>query len=71
VVYPDGDVDMAGPDEARDSYAPAAREHVPEEVAWLVEEAGEGRVKARHAELIRALCLLRRANPLLEEESQN
>jgi hypothetical protein len=42
VVYPDGDVDMAGPDEARDSYAPAAREHVPEEVAWLVEEAGEG-----------------------------
>jgi hypothetical protein len=71
VAYLDGDVDMAGPDEVRDSYALVAHEHVLEKVAWLVEKAGEGCVKARHAELIHALCLLWHANPLLEEESQN
>jgi hypothetical protein len=71
VGYPDGDVNMAGPDKAGDSFALAACEHVLEEVAWLVEEAGEGHVKARHVELIRALCLLQCTNPLLEEESQN
>jgi hypothetical protein len=36
-----------------------------------VEEAGEGRVKARHAEPIRVPCLLRRANPQPEKKSQN
>lgn len=71
MAYPDGDVDMAGPDEAVNAYAPAARDRVLEAVAWLVEEAGEGRVKTRYAEPIRAPCLLRRANPQPEEKSQN
>lgn len=70
VAYPD-DVDMAGLDEAGNAYAPAARERVLGAAAWLVEEAGEGRVKAKHAVLIRVLCLLRRANPQPEEESQS
>jgi hypothetical protein len=71
VAYRGGDVDMAGPDEAGNAYVPGARERVLEGVAWLVEEVGEGRVKARHAEPIRVLCLLRRANPQPEEKSQN
>jgi len=70
-AYPDGDVDMAGPDEAGNGYAPAARERVLEAVAWLVEEAEEERVKARHAVPIRLPCLLRCANPQPEEESQS
>jgi hypothetical protein len=36
--------DQTGPDEAGNAYASAARERVLEAVAWLVEEAGEGRV---------------------------
>lgn len=70
VAYPDGDVDMAGPDEVGSAYEPAARDRVPEVVAWLVEVEG-GRVKARYAKPIRFPCLLRRANPQPEEESQN
>ena len=70
VAYPD-EVDMAGLDEAGNAYAPAARERVLEAVALFVEEAGEGRVKAKHAVLIRVLCLLRRANSQTEEESQS
>ncbi len=61
VAYPDGGVDMAGPDEAGNAYVPAARERVQEAVAWLV-EAGEQHVKARYAEPIRVLCLLRCAS---------
>ena len=71
VAYLDGGVDMAGPDEAGNAYEPAARDRVPEAVAWLGEEAGEGRVKTRHAEPIRVPCPLRRANPQRKEESQN
>jgi hypothetical protein len=71
VAYPDGEVDMVGPDEAGNAYALAARERVLEAVEWLVEEAGEGRVKTRHAEPIWVPCLLRRANPQPEEESQS
>jgi hypothetical protein len=71
LAYPDGDVDMAGPDEVGNANAPVAREGVLEAVAWLVEEAGEGRVKARHAKSIRVLCLLRCANRQPKEESQN
>jgi hypothetical protein len=70
VAYPDGDVDMAVPDEAGNAYAPGARDRVLEAVAWLV-EAGEGRVKTKYAEPIRAPCLLRRVNPQPEEKSQN
>jgi hypothetical protein len=70
VANPDGDVDMAGLDGAGNAYAPVARERVLVAVAWLVEEAGEERVKARHAEPTQALCLLRCANPQPEEESQ-
>lgn len=71
VAYLDGDVDMAGPDEVENAYEPAARDRVLEAVALLVQEAGEGRVKTRNAEPIRVLCLLRRASPQPEEESQN
>ena len=71
VAYPDGDVDMAGPDEAGNAYAPAARERVLEVVAWIVEEAGEERVRARHAEPIRVPCLLQFASLQPEEESQS
>ena len=70
VANRDGDVDMAGLDEAGNAYALVARERVLEAVAWLVEEVGEGRVKARYAELIRVLCLLRCANHQQEGESQ-
>jgi len=69
VAYLDGDVDMAGPDEVENAYEPAARDRVLEAVALLVQ--GEGRVKTRNAEPIRVLCLLRRASPQPEEESQN
>ena len=65
-----GDVDMAGLDEAVNAYVPVVREHVLEAVAWLVEEAGEGRVKARHGEPIRVLCLLRYANCQPVEQNQ-
>jgi len=68
-AHPDGDVDMAGRDEAGNAYVPAARERVLGAVAWLVEEEGEGRVKARHA--VRVLCLLRCADPQPEEKSQS
>ena len=71
MAYLDGDVDMAGPDEAETAYEPAARDRVLEAVALLAEGEGEGRVKTKNAEPIRVLCLLRRASLQLEEESQN
>lgn len=70
VAYPDGGVDMVGLGEAGNAYARVAHERVLEAVAWLGEEAGEERVKARHEELRQALCLLRCANHQPKEESQ-
>jgi hypothetical protein len=50
LAYLDGGVDRVGPDEAGSAYArAAARGRVLEAVAWLVGEAGEGRVRARRA----------------------
>jgi hypothetical protein len=70
VGYLDGGVDMAGLDEAGNAYARAARGRVLEAVAWIVEEAGEGRVKAKHAEPTQVLYPLWCANHQPEEESQ-
>jgi len=70
VGYPDGGVDMVGRDEAGNAYAQAARERGLEAVAWLVEEAGVERVKARHGMPTQVLCLFRFANHQPEEESQ-
>jgi hypothetical protein len=69
VAYP-SDVDMAGLDEAGNACASAAHERALEAVAWLVEEAVEGRVRARYGEPKRVLCLLWCANPQQKEESQ-
>jgi hypothetical protein len=70
VEYLDGGVDRVGLDEAGNAYARAAHGRVLEAVAWLVEEAGEGRVKARHAVPTQALCLLWCANRQPVEGSQ-
>ena len=70
MANPDGDVDMAGLDEAGNAYVPVAQERILEAVGWLVEETGEGHVKARRAEPIRVLWLLQCANRHMKEESQ-
>ena len=66
----DGGVDMVGLDEAGSACAPVARGRVLEAVAWLVGEAGEGRVRARYAEPTRVLFLLWCASHQREEESR-
>jgi hypothetical protein len=65
--YRDGDGDMAGRDAGVNAYAPE-RGCVPGGVAWPAEEAGHGRVWARHGERpMRVLCLLSCANRPREE----
>lgn len=70
VAYLDDGVGTVGLDEAESAYVRVAHERVLEAVAWLVEEAGEVRVKAMYAEPTRVLFLLWYANHQPEEESQ-
>ena len=64
--YRDGDGDMVERDEEESAFA---RGHacVPGAVAWFVEGAGHGSVRAMHEEPIRVLCLLTCANRRREE----
>ena len=61
---------MVGLDEAGSACAREARGRVLEAVAWLVEAAGEGHVKASYAEPTRVPFLSWCASHRREEESQ-
>ena len=65
--YRDGDGGMAGRDVGASAYVPE-RARVPGAVAWSVEEAGDERVRATHAERpTQVLCLLSCADRRREE----